>query len=249
MTKPLRPTIVRLIGAFVLTATPAWAAPITLGTFSGTTVDFVNVVSSDDALINAAIISGDTLTFSLIRFQTDASGAGGSDSTAATVTFELIPKTGFALQSFGAAESGTFEIAGPGSGATRFVSHLDADVAIDEVDGSAVAPVNGGIDITTIYTNPGNSPWSFSGTNFYAGVLNFNGVPFVQGATHSSISVTNTVSTQSEAGTSAHGEKTAFSVTGEALPQSFVPVPEPAATTLVLAGLAAAAARGRKRRT
>src|SRR4029453_9956882 len=98
-----------------------------------------------------------------------------------------------------------------------------------------------------LVANDEKGPWSVGLTGNLDGILNFLGVPFVSGATHASITVTNTLSTASEATSVAEIDKQDFAISAETSPLESVP--EPGTAGLCALGFAAILAYRRRRRS
>ena len=235
-----------LIGLLVLVARPVWAAPISLGDFTGATVEFTDVVADDGTLIGPATLNGDSLDFSP-RLSSGSAG-GSSSATVATLTFGLAAKPGFAIDSFTAEAYGILSLTGLGTALTTAMEAIKIDLIIDEVDGNPIAPVTQPISASVLFQlfpNPfEDEPWSVLAGASLPGILTLHSVPFTFGATHALISFTDTLSTTSEDGSTASIRKDTFSVAAETIPMTAVPEP----SSLCLVGLGVMAAYRRLRR-
>jgi len=238
--------LVCLVGLLFLVVRPVWAAPITLGDFSGATVEFTNVVADDGAQIGAATLNGDSLEFTP-RLSSGSAG-GSSGATAATLTFGLAAKSGFAIDAFIAQANGIYSLTGLGTGLTNAMEGIFIQLIIDEVDGNPIAPVTQNLGVSGGFNLLANAdedqPWAVGVGGNLPGILTSNSVPFTFGATHAFITFTDTLSTASEDGSTATIRKDAFSVGAETIPTTAVPEP----SSLCLVGLGVMAAYRRLRR-
>lgn len=226
--RPGRPGwLAGLAGLAILAAAPGWAAPVALGDFTGATLTFQNVVADDGTLFGPAALSGDTLEFAP-RLSSGSGGAGAS-TTLSTLTFGISAQAGFVIDSVLALESGLYTLFGTGTSATSALSGLLVEVTVDEVDGAPIAPVSWNVNASVSFNllaNPGDdNPWSLGvGANIMAG-LTGNAVPFLFGATHVLVSLSNTLTTESEAISTASISKDLLRVSATTSPVVAVPAP------------------------
>jgi hypothetical protein len=211
-----------LCGLFA--ATVSHAVPINHGNFVGSTVTYLqvteDVASPGDStpLFGAPTISGDSLDFDPISFTAAATGAGGVDTTAANVEFDIQAKTGNFIQTVFLTEAGNTTLAGFGTNSTFTSVTGNIEIDIEQVDG---APVPGGsINYTTLmtFTPSGgtyqlgadggggpvfNSSWSGIALIDIEDILDNLSIPYTGGATLVTVSLTNTLVALSENGTQA----------------------------------------------
>jgi hypothetical protein len=143
----------------------AVAAPINYGSFSGSTVDYKQVMedsNSGDALplfgaptVTAPVTPGypavpcvncgipdDSLSFNPVGFNAHAAGAGGNDLTDGQLKFVVDAKQGFAINNLHLSEAGDTTLAGFGSDLTTTSVFASVFVSITQVDDANHAPVN-----------------------------------------------------------------------------------------------------------
>ncbi len=238
---------------FACTAT-ATAAPINYGDFTGTTVMYLDVTEDSGTdtppLFGAPTVSGDSLDFNPVSFNSFSSGAAGTDITDGTLTLMLRSLPGNFIDTVEFDEAGDFTLTGLAGNAFASVTatfFLD----IEEVDGVAINPVNiatamvftpSGGDWSLAADGPGplvNGQWSGFVMVDITQALIDNNIPFVVGATKVSVTFDNTLSTLSEEGTSAFIAKKDVGGIGITV------TPEPA--TLGLLALGSLAMMGRRR--
>ena len=206
------------MAAVVAFSTQASAAPINYGDFAGVTVMFTDVTEDSGTdptpLFGAPTVSGDSLDFNPVSFNSTSSGAAGTDITDGTLTMMLMSTPGNFIDEIEFDEAGDFTLTGLSGEAFASVTatfFLD----ITEVDGVAINPVN--ISTAMVFT-PSNGDWSLSAdgpgplvNGTWSGMVNVditqalidNNIPYVVGATKVSVTFDNTLTTLSEAGTSA----------------------------------------------
>lgn len=206
------------MAAVVAFSTQASAVPINYGDFAGVTVMFSDVTEDSGTdptpLFGAPTVSGDSLDFNPVSFNSTSSGAAGTDITDGTLTMMLMSTPGNFIDEIEFDEAGDFTLTGLSGEAFASVTatfFLD----ITEVDGVAINPVN--ITTAMVFT-PSNGDWSLSAdgpgplvNGTWSGMVNVditqalidNNIPYVVGATKVSVTFDNTLTTLSEAGTSA----------------------------------------------
>lgn len=245
------------------------AAPINYGSHVGTSVTYIDVTEASttsdvEPLFGTPVFSGNSIDFNPVGFDAHASGAGGSDSTGARLTFGVQAQPGDAVTNIQFSEAGDTSLAGAGNDGTSTSVTAAGTLTINSVDGVAITPIVRPISLNFspsggtygLSSDGGGLPiyhtqWTGSlGVNIN-NILTSASVPFTLGATNISVDIVNTLSALSQAGTQALINKQDFggvSITvnvpgGGGDPE----IPEPA--TAVLAGLfAAMAALGRGRR-
>ena len=230
---------------------PVLCAPINYGNFVGTTVTYVAVTEDSNSgdtlpLFGPPTVSGNSLDFNPVGFSATASGAGGNDITDGNLTFMVVAKPGYAINSLSLSEAGDTTLAGFGTNATFTKVTGTGVLNVNEVDGVGIGalalpfsmtftPSSGDYGLTTDFGGgPGGTiAWSGGIPFNLNAILAANSIPFVAGATKISINLDNTLTALSQAGTFSLIAKKDFgglSVT--------VNVPEP--TTVLLGGLALA---------
>lgn len=225
----------------------AWAAPINYGDFSGNTVDFLQVTEDSvtdplpPALYGTPNVSGDSLDFNPVSFNATASGAGGSDTTVGVLTMMMASRPGHYIDRVRFEEAGEFTVSGLTGNASVSVS-ATFELDILEVDGVGVVPINLVIpmmfspsagDFDLVSDGPGplvNDIWNGELMVDLSQALIDNNVPFTSGVTKVSVRFDNTLTAQSEAGTSAFIAKKDVGGVGITV------VPEPASLALLAAG-------------
>jgi hypothetical protein len=235
-----------LIGLLVFTATPVWAAPINYGSYLGSTVQFDDITADDGVMIGPPTVIGDSVEFTP-RIASGSSG-GGTHTIDNVLTFGLFAQPGFAISDFHLAESGFVTLSGEGTDETTAVSRATVQLIIDEVDGNPITPVIQNFIFTNNFdldASPGDNPWSIAFGLDIEFILGMEPVPFAFGATHLLVSVTNTLTTTSEDGSSAQINKDALSVAATTIPTTEVPEP----SSLCLVGLGVMTAYRRLRRS
>lgn len=220
-------------------------AAILYGDFAGNTVTYVGVTEDSNSgdplpLFGPPTVGGDTLDFNPVGFSASASGAGGNDVTDGNLSFMVVAKPGYAINSMNLHEGGDTTLAGFGTDAT-FTSVTGTGVLnINEVDGVPIGalsipfsmtfnPSGGTFGLATDFGGgPGGTLAWAGGVNLNVnGALTANNIPFAVGATKISINLDNTLLALSQAGTFSLIAKKDFgslSVT--------VNVPEPATALL-----------------
>lgn len=247
---------VALVAAWTLVATmliapAALAAPINHGTFLGSNVQYVDVtedsVTDTPPLFGAPTIAGDTLDFSPVSFSSTSSGAGGVDQTDGTLSMMVSSLGGSVIPGIKVSTGGDFTLTGLGGAGTSAGDSLSVFVNIIEVDGAGINPVNlnsavsNGWDLAA--NGPGpfvSGPWSGAVTfGDLNAVLTANNVPYTNGVTKLTVTLDNTLTTTSEAGTASLINKKDFQIEI---------VPEPSTAALAAGALTAAILLRRRRR-
>jgi hypothetical protein len=230
------------------------SAPINYGSFSGTTVDYIDVTedsTTSDAvpLFGAPVFSADSLDFNPVGFGANAAGAGGVDNTGGRLTYTIQAHSGQAISSINFSESGDTTLAGAGSDSTFTQVTTSGTVTVRAVDGAPITPIVRPIALAFVpsggdfglASDGGGLPifhtqWSGSLAVDIGQILTTEGVPFTLGATSISIDLVNMLTAESESGTQALIGKKDFgtvSITSVAA----VPVPEPTSLTLLALAL------------
>ena len=245
------------------------AAPINYGSHVGTSVTYIDVTeasttSDSEPLFGTPVFSGNSIDFNPVGFDAHASGAGGSDTTGARLTFGIQALAGDAITNIQFSEAGDTALAGAGNDGTSTSVTASGTLTINSVDGAAITPIVRPISLNFtpsggtygLASDGGGLPifqtqWTGSlGVNINS-ILTSASVPFTLGATNVSVDIVNTLSALSQAGTQALISKEDFggvSITvnvpgGGGDPE----IPEPG--TALLAGLLVAATafcRGRR---
>jgi hypothetical protein len=229
----------------------ASGAPISYGSHTGTSVNYVNVTEDtttgdSQPLFGPPTVTGNSIDFNPIGFDAEASGAGGSDDTGGRLTFSIQAHPGNSITSIQFSEAGDTTLAGVGTDATSTAVTADGTITINAVDGAAITPVTRPISLTFtpsggtygLATDGGglpifNTQWTGSLTVNLPQILTSAGVPFTVGASNVSVDLVNLMTARSQAGTDALINKHDFgglSITAI--------IPEPASGVLLAAGLA-----------
>lgn len=216
---------------------------INYGDFVGNTVSFLDVTEDSGTdptpLYGSPTISGDTLDFNPVSFNSFASGAGGVDITDGTMTMMLTSLAGNFIEGIQFDEAGDFTLVGFGGTGTFASVTANFFVDIEQVDGVAINPLN--LTAAMVFTpsagdwdllndGPGpsvNGPWAGLLMMDIEQALIDNSIPFVNGATKISVTLDNTLITLSENGTSSFIAKKDFGGIGITV------VPEPASLALL----------------
>jgi hypothetical protein len=257
-------TFLSLILAAVIGGLPyaAFGAPISYGSFTGTTVDYNNVTEDTTTgdslpLFGTPVVSANSIDFNPVGFDAETSGAGGSDDTGARLTFAIQAHTGSAISNITFSEAGDTTLGGAGTDLTSTRVTAAGTLTINAVDGAPVTPIVRPIALTFtpsggdygLTSDGGGLPifhtqWTGSAAVNVAQILTSAGVAYSLGATNVSIDLVNSLEARSQAGTSALINKNDFggiSIT--------VNIPEPASGVLLAAGLAGLLITGRRRKS
>ena len=211
------------MGAALLCCLPqaALAAPINYGSFTGTSVSYIDVseesTTGDDVpLFGAPIFSGNSVDFNPVGFDASAAGADGSDVTGSRLTFMVEAHSGDAITNINFSEAGDTTLAGAGTDATSAQVTANGTITINSVDGASITPIVRPIALaftpsggTYGLTSDGgglsifHTSWSGSSFVNVAQILAAEGVPFTLGATKLSVDIVNTLTANSESGTQA----------------------------------------------
>jgi hypothetical protein len=240
-----------LANLLVLSRSSVSIAQINYGSFSGATVNYIDVTETSTTgdplpLFGAPVLSADSLDFNPVGFDAGAVGAGGMNNTGARVTFRIQAQAGHAIPAITFGESGDAILAGAGTDNTFAQATANGTITINSVDGVAITPVVRPITLALapsggdyrLLSDGGGLPifhtqWNgFLSLNI-AQILTNEAIPFSLGATSVSIDLVNFLAAQSEAGTESLIGKKDFGVTV---------IPEP--SSLVLWALAMIAAVG-----
>jgi hypothetical protein len=228
----------------------AFGAPISYGSHTGTSVNYVNVTEDTTTgdnrpLFGPPTVTGNSIDFNPTGFDAEASGAGGSDNTGGRITFSVQAHPGNAISSIQFSEAGDTTLSGVGTDATSTAVTADGTITINAVDGAAITPVTRPISLTFspsggtygLATDGGGLPifhtqWTGSLSVNLPAILTSAGVPFVAGPTNVSVDLVNLMTARSQVGTDALINKHDFgglSITAI--------IPEPASGLLLAVGL------------
>lgn len=242
----------------VLAAASSAFAQTNHGNFAGTNFNYINVteavthlnqtgpLAAPATVFNAPTITGDALNFNNLNFGSSSSGAGGLDFLDGNLSF-LVNANSVAnpITDISFSERGDYRFLGTGTatGTTASVS-LTIFIQILAINGSGITPINipvvqgtfnpssGSYDIVNDPTGPLNQPWTGGASISIANYMAANNIAGV--ATSIRVSLDNTLTTTSEAGTISFIRKKEFgglTVT--------VPTPGTAALGAVAMGFAA----------
>jgi hypothetical protein len=224
-------------GALIFSiAASATAAPINYGNFNGVNpgdVDFLNVTedSATDAtpLYEAPIHLPNKLLFVPIGFASVASN-GGSDTTNGVLTVHVRADIGQTLNFIIVSELGDFTLSGVGTSATS--ANIFSNVSALDLTPGTHGTISDSLDFSPVpaYTLPGASFDEFSG----GAIIDLSGLAISEVF----LTLDNTLTTSSEAGTTSFIQKMNVSI-------EHSNVPEPA--TLVLLAMSSLAAFRRRR--
>lgn len=249
----LRATAAILLGFGLLLASAAGAVPINYGDFTGATVKYVDVTEDSGTdptpLYGSPSVAGDALNFDPVSFNSSSTGAGGVDITDGTLTFMIEALSGSVIDMVNFSEAGDFTLVGLGGAGTFASVSAFFFVDIVEVDGVSITPIQ---IVTSMTFTPSDGDWDLlndgpgplvNGT--WSGSVDVDvkqalldaGVSFTNGATKVSVALDNTLTTLSEAGTSAFIAKKDFKGL------SVTAMPEPTTAALLLFGVFAALRR------
>ena len=245
-----------IISALIAMAavSPAVAAPILYGNFSGTHVTYLAVTETPAdplQLFGPPILSGGVLDFSPVLFE--AIAGNGSDTATGDLSFTLVAKPGSRIDRITIAEHGDTTLRGSVPvGTTDTWSQANANglsmgtFAIREVDFAPISPIvipfalffspSGGTFF--LGTDGGGGPLfetPFTGSaelDVEAVLFAHNILPFALGATTIDVEWTNTLEAASEPDTFVRIGKNHVSITTTVIPVQAVPEP----TTALLFG-------------
>jgi hypothetical protein len=133
--------------AAVLTVAQSSAAPINWGNFAGSTVSYQQVTedSTTDPVpavgfFGSPSVTGDSMDFDPNNFAATANGAGGSDTTAASLKFDIVANTGRSISNLHFSEAGDTSLSGFGGDATTSVT-ADVLIEIIELNGNTATSI------------------------------------------------------------------------------------------------------------
>ena len=237
--------------------TPAAAAPISYGDFPGTDLDFIGV--GEDSLTDPSVglfgtptrfgPTSNGLTFFPTVFISNSSGAGGADTTAGTLTMDLVAKNGQVIDLISITEFGDFALTGAGGAGTLASVAGLLSLTVTEVSGSPITPVP--ISPSSLIVSPG-SPYTLAGgpaSGVFSASVTIDVGAVVANATRITFSFDDTLDTTSEAGTTSQIQKNVLSegvLLEVGLPGTVVP--EPGSLLLLAVGSAGLLAYGWRRR-
>jgi hypothetical protein len=168
------------------------------GDYYGTTVDFLDVTEESTTdllpLYRAPIHFGNQFYFFPNPFNSSSSGVG-SDTTEGVLTMTLQAADGFAIKTVTITEYGNYALTGDGTAAT--FANVSGTLEVGSQSTPLLITPSGPYLLANVASGP------FTGS----AVLNFTG----QGITQVSFSLTNTLETQSEGGTTSYIGKSLIS--------------------------------------
>ena len=254
--------------AFWSCTRPSLAAPIPYGDFVGTTVTYRMVTEDTSSagdtppLYGAPTVSGDSLDFNPVGFDSEVSGVNNSDITSGQLIFmvEANNKQIDTIRNLHISELGDLTLSGTGTDSTSVSVRLPAMIEIVEVDGIAIPPIelsmlstpplpvldpmfrlvpsNAASDGTfQLVTDGGGGPiytTQWGGTLFVDlhDALIQSGTSFQRGITKINVTMANILSSTSEAETTARIAKK--DVDGLTITTN---IPEPGTATLALGAI------------
>jgi hypothetical protein len=249
----------------------ALASPISYGSISGTTVDYIDIEENSGTdpgyfppnaplgLFGAPTVAGDSIDFSPNNFFADSQFGAVPDLTDGHLTFGVNSKPGHAIQNINFQEGGGVSVVGVGTDATFVDVSAVGFINVLEIDGAApaglpVIPIN----LTFNFGVAGDGTWRRASEGFVNGFLwtgaqaidikgwlNANGFPTQYGATKITVSLDNSLYAQSEATSGAYIDKKDFG--GLSITINTPNIPEPTTFVLGLAGCLAVGAIRRSR--
>jgi hypothetical protein len=233
-------------------------AQINYGSFTGVTVDYIDVTEQSTTgdplpLFAAPVLSADSIDFNPAGFDAGGAGAGGLDNVGARLTFTIQAHAGEVIPIIVFGEAGETTMAGAGTDNTSTEVTANGTITISAVDGAAIVPVTQPIALTFtpssgtygLASDGGGLPifhtnWSGSRSLNVSQILTNSGVSFTMGATNVSIDLVNTLTASSEADTNSLISKKDFGVTV---------VPEPGSLALVALAVITVCGRTRLKRS
>ncbi len=217
------------------------------GDFAGSDFAFLNVTegtgSVPNPLFGAPIVSGNTLLFSPLDFESASTGAGGVNITDGTLSTLIMATGSLGIQQIILEESGDYSLLGSGGAGTSATAAASWFINVIEVDGVAVNPIS--LDASTVFASVNLADngsgiavvWDGAVTIDIAALLAANNI--VGDATKVTFNMDNTLATTSEAGTSA-----LISKKDQGVKITVVPTP----SALVVLGLMGITGSRRRRR-
>jgi hypothetical protein len=227
------------VGTILAAHQACWAAVINYGSYSGPTVNYIDVSEESITLplFGAPIFSGDSMDFNPVGFDAAASGSGASQSVTSRLTFTLASNAGYAISQVSVQELGNTTMAGSGSDDSATEITASGTLTVTHVDDAAVTPIVRPIAVSftpsggsyQLVTDGGGLPlfqtqWSGSLFVNVDNILTSEGVPFTLGATRLTIDLPNTLSAASEAATSAKVITTDFGIAVLTVPEPVFPL-------------------------
>jgi hypothetical protein len=220
------------------------ADTMTYGDFVATDYTFNGVFESSTAaplpLFGSPTVSGDTLTFTPTNFISFAQD-GDVGYTDSHLDVDITANAGSNIYIVNLSEKGSYALTGAGDPAyTSAQVTMPVWLEILKVNGGGINPIT--VQEDMVFTNAGfwaggasSGSWQGSLAFDVTAVLRANGVP-AGFATEVQLTLDDTLTTYSDAGTSAGIDKT----------QADISIPEPATISLLAAGMILSAARRRK---
>lgn len=231
-------------------ASPALAAPINYGDFSGISVDYLQVtensITDPVPLFGAPAVVGDSLVFTPLGFGATSTG-GGIDVTDGLVTTVVMATGGAPIVEVKLHEFGDYTLFGAGTAATQTAVATPTFLTILQVDNVDITPLN--VNANAVMTPSGGTFNLVSDAGIgilWEGNLSFD-VPAILAAnsisgnaTKAILTLNNTLIAASQAGSTAFIQKKGVIIS--------VLVPEPSTVAMSVMGFVALVGYGIRRR-
>jgi hypothetical protein len=236
----IKQAITSFAAIVLLAAGTAQAAPVVYGDFIGTNIDFLGVQEdspTDPGPLfgggGGPLHFGDDLFWFPSGFASAASD-GSSDITSGTMAMDIVSKGVQRIETISIGELGTYSLGGDGTAATLATLGGLLTVSVTEIDDAPITPIDLNdamdVDIGTLFQltiDPLTG--SFTGSMF------IDVAAVMTGVTRVSLSLTNTMTTASEVGTTSSIAKNHIGGPGVTVAINGGPlVPEPTSLALAL---------------